>query len=218
MDKIIVLIDNGHGSNTPGKCSPDKSFLEWSWTREIAAHVMAELRELGIEAHLLVQETWDVPLSRRVRRVNSFCDRWGKENIVLVSIHVDAAGKNGKWLDAGGWSCFTTKGETVSDKLAECFYDAAEVHLDEYKNRFTECKAKGLYGVKQRPIRTDMSDGDRDREENYTILYNTKCAAVLTENLFQDNREDVSFLLSEKGKKAIIDLHVEAIKKYLGIQ
>lgn len=28
----------------------------------------------------------------------------------------------------------------------------------------------------------------------------TKCPAILTENLFQDNKEDVDFLLSEKGK------------------
>lgn len=25
---MIVLIDNGHGANTPGKCSPDKKNIE----------------------------------------------------------------------------------------------------------------------------------------------------------------------------------------------
>lgn len=39
--------------------------------------------------------------------------------------------------------------------------------------------------------------------------------AVLTENLFMDNKEDVKFLLSEEGKKQIIDLHVQGIKKYI---
>lgn len=66
-------------------------------------------------------------------------------------------------------------------------------------------------------IRKDMSDGDPDKESQFYILRKTKCPAVLTENLFQDNQEDVEFLLSEAGKRAIVDLHVKGICKYLGI-
>jgi N-acetylmuramoyl-L-alanine amidase len=44
----------------------------------------------------------------------------------------------------------------------------------------------------------------------------TICPAVLTENLFQDNKEDVNFLLSEKGKQAIVDAHYNGIVKYIG--
>ena len=50
---------------------------------------------------------------------------------------------------------------------------------------------------------------------NFYILKHTKCPAVLTENLFQDNREDVDFLLSEEGKQTMVSLHVDAIMKYL---
>jgi N-acetylmuramoyl-L-alanine amidase len=60
-----------------------------------------------------------------------------------------------------------------------------------------------------------MTDGDRDKESNFTILYRSKCPACLTENLFQDNREDVDFLLSERGRAAIVRLHVEGIKAYV---
>ena len=38
---------------------------------------------------------------------------------------------------------------------------------------------------------------------------------VLTENLFQDNKDDVDFLLSDKGKEAIVKLHVDGIVSYL---
>lgn len=31
-----ILIDNGHGSNTSGKCSPDGRLKEYAYTREIA--------------------------------------------------------------------------------------------------------------------------------------------------------------------------------------
>lgn len=62
-----------------------------------------------------------------------------------------------------------------------------------------------------------MTDGDPDKESGFYILKHTKCPAVLTENLFQDNKEDVEFLLSEEGKRAIISLHVWGIMKDLGL-
>ena len=30
----IVILDNGHGDETPGKCSPDFSLFEWRWNRD----------------------------------------------------------------------------------------------------------------------------------------------------------------------------------------
>ena len=36
-----VLIDNGHGENTPGKRSPDGRLREWAYSREIADMVVA---------------------------------------------------------------------------------------------------------------------------------------------------------------------------------
>ncbi|MCQ2117987.1 MAG: N-acetylmuramoyl-L-alanine amidase, partial [Bacteroidales bacterium] len=38
-----ILIDNGHGLETPGKRSPDGSFREFAYTREIAARIVARL-------------------------------------------------------------------------------------------------------------------------------------------------------------------------------
>lgn len=66
-------------------------------------------------------------------------------------------------------------------------------------------------------IRKDMTDSDPDKESQFYILKHTNCPAVLTENLFQDNREDVKYLLSEEGKKAIVSLQVWGIMKYLGL-
>ncbi len=60
-----------------------------------------------------------------------------------------------------------------------------------------------------------MTDGDPDKEAHFYILKHTKCPAVLTENLFQDNREDVAYLLSETGKKTIIGLHVNGILNFI---
>jgi N-acetylmuramoyl-L-alanine amidase len=42
-----ILIDNGHGNNTPGKRSPDGKFLEAIYTREIAKKLQADLKDRG---------------------------------------------------------------------------------------------------------------------------------------------------------------------------
>jgi N-acetylmuramoyl-L-alanine amidase len=49
--------------------------------------------------------------------------------------------------------------------------------------------------------------------QNLAICRDTRCAAVLTENLFQDNTHDVDYLLSTAGFNTIVDVHVDAIKQ-----
>ena len=191
-----ILIDNGHGLNTPGKRSPDGTFLEATYTREIARRIVIDLQDCGYDAELLVPEEEDIPLKERLCRVNAHCQALGKSNVILVSIHVNAAGNGSKWMNATGWSCYTSKGQTQSDKLAECLYQAA---------------IKNFPGKR---IRTDYSDGDSDWEENFYILRHTMCPAVLTENFFMDGL-DLEFLQSKAGKQAIVDTHVEGIIDYL---
>jgi N-acetylmuramoyl-L-alanine amidase len=193
-----ILIDNGHGSNTAGKRSPDGLFREYAYAREIASELAYRLRRQGYDAELLVPELYDVPLVDRVHRANVRCQADGASNVLLISIHCNAAGNGKEWMNARGWEAWTSPGQTEGDKLAECIYESAlEV--------FPEGTA----------IRTEWSDGDKDKESKFTILTKTLCPAVLTENFFQDNREDVDYLLSKEGKEAIINCHLEGIRKYL---
>jgi N-acetylmuramoyl-L-alanine amidase len=53
------------------------------------------------------------------------------------------------------------------------------------------------------------------KKNHFTILSKTLCPAVLTENFFQDNKEDVAYMLSAEGKKAIIKCHVDGIINYI---
>lgn len=191
-----ILIDNGHGSETPGKRSPDGKFREYEYTRVIAARVAAELKALGYDAELLVPETYDVSLQERTRRVNTLCQKQGKANVILLSIHVNAA-SNGQWSSARGWSCYTSRGHTKSDAIAEHLYKAAERNFVGHK------------------IRTETIDGDKDIEQGFYILKNTLCPAVLTENFFMDNRKDVEYLLSDEGFEAVVRTHIEGIISYI---
>ena len=192
-----IFIDNGHGLMTAGKRSPDGQFREPFYNREIARRVVSDLRDRGLDAELLVPEDDDISLAERVRRVNTACFLLGKQNVILVSIHVNAAGNGSKWRNATGWSVYTCKGQTESDKLAECLCQAA---------------IKNFPG---RRIRTDISDGDMDWEEGFYILRKSLCPAVLTENFFMDSRDDIEYLKSRAGKQAVVDTHVEGIVEYL---
>ena len=193
---MMILFDAGHGEDTPGKRSPDGVFREYRFTREIAQEAMKELRSKGYECECIVEGVVDVPLAERVRIVNEYCRKYGASNVVLVSIHVNAAGNGSKWMNGVGWSCYTCKGETKSDELATMFYEVADRNFE------------------GRKIRKDYSDGDADWEENFYILKYTKCPAVLTENFFMDNKVDVSYLLSREGREAIVKTHVEAMTRW----
>lgn len=115
-----ILIDNGHGENTPGKRSPDGTFREYAYTREIADEVVRELAKRGYVAERIVKESLDVPLAERARRVNEVCARYGANNVLLVSIHCNAAG-SGEWMNARGWSAYTTKGKRkLTNWQTEC--------------------------------------------------------------------------------------------------
>ena len=223
MDKkrLTVILGTAHGNNVAGKRSPDGIFQEWQYSREIVEQLRAELTGQAQNVDVFV----DIPcavvpypqqaeLTRRVRYVNQLCAHRHTERCIYVSIHVDAASSDGEWKTAGGWTAYTSPGRTRSDILATYLYEAAEKHLAGYAAKMEEGKKKGQYGQNQKPFRKDTSDGDPDKEANFYVLTRTKCAAVLTENLFMDNKADVAFLTSEEGKKAIVALHKEAIMRF----
>jgi N-acetylmuramoyl-L-alanine amidase len=213
---MIILIDNGHGQNTEqnGKFSPllDESmnigseftnkgrFREWKYNRVIANQVVDILNEMKYDARLVTPEDKDASLSERIRRVNTICNKEGAANVLLISIHANAVGDGSHWMDANGWEAYTTRGKTKSDILAEYLYGRAD---------------KNLIG---RKIREDWTDGDRDKEADFYIIKKASCPAVLTENFFYDNKDDLKYMTSEKGIHGVVRLHVEGIIDYVKSQ
>lgn len=189
-----VLIDNGHGVETPGKRSPDGRLRECVYTREIADRVVNRLQAEGVDTIRIVPEEADIPLTERVARANMYYAESGRQAI-LVSIHCNAAGNGSAWMGARGWSVFVdTTASTNSKRLATAMADVA--------------KTKGV------TVRKETGDRNYWMASLY-ICKHTNCPAALVENFFQDNKEDVDFLLSEEGKQCVTDITVEGIKKYL---
>ena len=192
---MIICIDNGHGVDTLGKRSPDGVLREYKYCREIAAEVVKRLKTMGYNAQLLVTEENDISLGIRCKRVNGICKHFGTSNVLLVSIHLNAKGNGSAWMDARGWqACVSLNASAKSKQLASYLFDAAQ--------------AEGLKMRSPKP-------GQKWWAQNLAICRDTNCPAVLTENLFQDNLADVEYLLSDEGREAIINLHVNGIINYI---
>lgn len=187
----LVLIDNGHGSETPGKRSPDGLLREYAWTRAVARMVCDILAAQGIKSKLLVPEEWDVPLVTRCARANAMPSAFA-----LVSIHVNAAGDGSRWMNADGFEVYTTPGNTAADRLAECIYGAVKEGTP----------------FKMRP---DLSDGDHDKEARFYLLRHTTCPAVLCECGFMDNPTEARWLLRESSQATVALAIAEGIENYV---
>ena len=194
-----ILIDAGHGINTPGKKSPDGRLKEYEWARDIAQRLEANLKSNGYDVQRVVPEVEDISISTRCNRVNAICKQVGPKNVILVSIHNNASG-NGSWGTAKGFSVFVSKNASSnSKKLAEIFTDESISRKMTGNRSIPSCKYWTWSWTK-----SDIG-----------ILKNTSCPAELTENGFMDCKEECDYLLSEKGKQDFVDLHVAAIEKYI---
>ena len=103
---MIILIDNGHGSNTEqnGKYSPKLTadmnigseftnggrFREWKYNRVIAKQIVDKLKSMNYDARLVVPEDKDISLSERIRRINTICNKEGAGNVLMISVHSKA--------------------------------------------------------------------------------------------------------------------------------
>ena len=190
----FIIIDRGHGENTPGKRSPiwkdGKQLLEWEFNNDVATRISHKLGAAGVRNRLLVTEKEDIQLSERCRRVNNICRMHGKDNCILISIHANAGGGT-------GFEVFTSPGSTKADEYATKM-------IESYKFTFPNEK-----------VRTDYLDGDADKEARFYILQKSQCPAILTENLFMDNEKDCRNLMDDNFREQIADAHVRAIFQML---
>lgn len=188
MGKYIML-DNGHGFDTPGKRSPKwpdgQQLFEWEFNRSLAEKIERRLKVAGIPCVRIVPESMDIPLSVRCQRANDIYRK--HPEAILISIHANAGG-------GSGFEIFTSPGVTKSDAIA---------------TRLIEQLERDFPSIK---MRKDMEDGDPDKEANFYILRRTDCPAILAENLFMDNEKDCRLLLSDEFRNRLADSYVSFIK------
>ena len=101
---MIILIDNGHGSNTEknGKFSPKLDdtikvgeeftnggrFREWKYNRIIANQIVDILVNYGYDARILVPEDKDISLSERIKSASVIPSGIGHCTLMSGSLNI----------------------------------------------------------------------------------------------------------------------------------
>jgi len=205
MSKYTFILDAGHGGMvnkkyvTPGKRSPkfdDGSVLyEGVNNRDIVKLLIKAMEAEDIKCIDIVASEQDVSLPIRVDRANNLART---KPCIYISIHSDANGDGVTWDKASGMSVYTSEGDTGKSD------DFAELVIDELQDNFKDT-------VKWR---TESTDGDKDKEENFYVLKNTNCPAILCELGFHTNKEEATKMLTADWKNKIVLSIIYAIKKF----
>jgi len=194
MRKLTIGLDDAHGSDVLGKGSPDGRHREWIWSMRWTGVLKHQLELMGFPVVVIAPEDTEPGLLTRRERMNKVAGP-----AFMFSLHNNAAGMGDKWMNAHGFSVWTTKGLTKSDKCADIIFEKLRKHLPDI------------------PYRHDTSDGDHDYEANFTVL-TSRHPSVLLEYLFQDNQADLLLIendaLCMKMIQALVEAFVE-IEKYL---
>lgn len=191
-----VCLDPGHGVETPGKCSPDKTYYEHEFTLDLAKRMKPILERHGVEVtltrtdeHCPTGKSDTADLNYRVKLANAI------EGLNLfVSIHSNAAGNDG-WYSAKGLSCITSAaGDTAGRNLAANAIIA-------------RMKEAGIT-VRNTSLTHDIA---------LIVLRKTDAPAVLIEHGFHTNKEETELLKTAEYRDALAEAECKGILDYLGI-
>ncbi len=207
-DNICVFLDAGHGGLdssgqyvTPGKrfrhavgvFHGDGNFYEGVWNRTFTNLVARKLNQLAIPHIIVSHDYLDTSLSYRVDKANWYYRNFKKG--IFISNHANASVSHlGR-----GFEVYTSRGRTGADALADLHW-----------NNVNELLGKDNTII----MRSDMRDGDRDREANFYVLKNTVMPAMLVEHLFFDNYQDAVLLMDDEVIEKFAEAQVRSIIEY----
>jgi len=181
------ILDNGHGTDTPGKRSPvlpdGNQLFEYEFNRHIVSKIVSKLQSKGINYHVLVPESYDVSLTSRAKKANAL--KTGKPKM-LISVHGNAAG-NGDWYPARGLETFHYPSSQKGEDIAKVFQGNITNTL--------QLKDRGV------------------KSANFALLRRSLMPAILTENGFFTHLEECKKMISTDFQDKIADAHVKAIEE-----
>lgn len=193
MKNTLFLLDSGHGGIINNIYQTDPfigkyyRFLngevayEGVINRLVKRKVMNLLSMAGFRYVDICPSEVDLSLTLRVKYANLLVHEY--RDCLLISLHSNAGGGR-------GFEIYTTLDKTKSDEYASVF--AKEFHQE-----FPDIT-----------VRSDYTDGDVDKENQFYILRNVSCPAILPEFLFYDNFQDWSLLknpeIQERYAKMIL--------------
>ena len=195
--RFLWCLDNGHGKLQAGKRSPiweeDDSkmqFFEYEFNRDVVERITKELKKKGVAFFDVVPDYKKVGsfLEERVGRANKEKSELPK---LFVSVHANAGpAPVGKWVSSSikGAETWFAHNSKKGKKMAAIF----QKHI------------LAKTGFRNRKLKST-------KEKNLYVLIKTVMPAILTENGFYNNKEEVKELMKDSMRQKIADAHIAAI-------
>lgn len=189
-----VCLDPGHGVESPGKCSPDKSYYEHEFALDMARRIQAHLERCGVRVVLTRTDehcpTGKADTNDLLKRV-AISDAAGAD--LFVSIHSNASGN--EWSNASGLMIYTSAGpETASRNVAA-------------KAVLSRMTAAGVE-LRGSPLVHDIE---------LVVTRETVAPAMLIEYGFHTNRTEVGLLKKSSYRAKLAEATAKGVCDFLGV-
>lgn len=207
MKKQIVILDAGHGINTPGKRTPKFKYgtndiLTYILEYEINIAYVLELQKIlsvySIETALTSNELTDKSLANRMKSVRQIVNDNKSAEAIFVSIHANAFGNGVVFTNPNGieflYSPKMLDNQILANQICDKFNGRFLDDRSAYKNR----------GLKKR---TDLY-----------VLNNSPVASCLVEVGFMTNKQELDLLLDAEYRNTMCLNIANGILQYFKIK
>lgn len=177
--------------------SPNKNLDELTYLNRLTDDIILRLRESVKDTPFITITKLAGPMDQILTGLQTLTRTTPPTSNCLIAVGLNSTRMDGHQHSNKGWRVISNPESSQSSTLATALATAAMQTLG-HRATSNQDTATSLAHLNQTPILTA-----------------TAIPAVLTLNLYQDNRQDAAYLLSSEGRQAIISLHVKGISAYL---
>ncbi len=177
--------------------SPNKNLDELTYLNRLTDDIILRLRESVKDTPFITITKLAGPMDQILTRLQTLTRTTPPTSNCLIAVGLNSTSMDGHQHSNKGWRVSSNPESSQSSTLATALATAA-IQILGHRVTSNQDTATSLAHLNQTPILTA-----------------TAIPAVLTLNLYQDNRQDAAYLLSSEGRQAIISLHVKGISAYL---
>jgi N-acetylmuramoyl-L-alanine amidase len=201
----LLILDAGHGGVRPNgvyTTSPAKlwvhregvfhagrTFYEGVYNRAVCKRIIELAKSYSLPVIKVYDDVEDISLGERCRIVNKIVKI--QKNCVFISIHGNA------------FTNLNSRGISVH----------AHPSLSVGTARLADALGQNLRKVKETPFRVQNTT-DLFWKDNFQVLRETNCPAILSENGFFTNYQDATLMMTADFQDKIARAHVEAVVRY----
>lgn len=177
--------------------SPNKNLDELTYLNRMTDDIILRLRESVKHTPFITITKLAGPMDQILTGLQTLTRTTPPTSNCLIAVGLNSTRMDGHQHSNKGWRVISNPESSQSSTLATALATAAMQTLG-HRATSNQDTATSLAHLNQTPILTAAA-----------------IPAVLTLNLYQDNRQDAAYLLSSEGRQAIISLHVKGISAYL---